>query len=105
MSRVSILSQADSNGNTKFGYNGGLGLLVAWGTFGGATVALNLSPLTDDDSILIAAQDAAAADVEFTADGLVGFYVAPGFDYYLTITGATGPTLINADISDSSGVN
>ena len=104
MSRTAIFTNETANGNTKFGFNGGLGLIVIWGNFDGCKVDLSLGPLTDD-SVLIPVQDNMQTDIQLDAPGIIGIAVAPGFDYYLTVSSVGASTDINADIGESSGVN
>lgn len=98
MSRTDIFVNRTSNGDDKFGFGGGLGLILVWGTFDTATVKLFITP---DGTLKIPVLDNADAAIEFTADGLVQLFVAPGFEYILETSSVGGSTSINASIGQS----
>ncbi|MCE9649802.1 MAG: hypothetical protein K8R18_09290 [Parvibaculum sp.] len=86
---ATILNGVTANGSSPLvDWTGGTGTFWAWGTFGGATVALEASP---DGSSWIAV----GASVSFTQDGVGAFSLAP-CKLRATVSGATATTNVCA---------
>jgi|TARA_R110000824_G_scaffold31783_5_gene103097 hypothetical protein len=76
---------ADGN-STEVAWPGGVGQMVVEGTWGGGTVALQMSP---DDSVTWVA---IGGDATITADGVVSFNLN-GCDIRLNLSGSTGANI------------
>ena len=63
---------------------GGLRTVVAWGTFGGGTLTLQMSP--DGGTTWLSL----GADVEFTADGVANVQLGAGIPLRANLAGSTG---------------
>ncbi|HEY4342835.1 MAG TPA: hypothetical protein VGN05_00700 [Parvibaculum sp.] len=86
---ATILNGVTANGSSRLiDWTGGTGTFWAWGTFGGATVALEASP---DGTTWISVGPA----VSFTQDGVGGFSLAP-CKLRATVAGASGATNVSA---------
>ena len=85
--RVDLLTAAAATGAAKR-WVGGRAAFLAWGTFGGATVALQVSP--DSGTTWLAAEGARVAAVSVTAAGTVIADLPAGVMVRATITGGTG---------------
>ena len=86
---ATILDAATANGNsTPVEWTGGTGTFWAWGTFGGATVALEASP--DGENWFTV-----GPAVSFTQQGVGGFALGP-CRLRAALTGATGTTSVSA---------
>lgn len=78
-----------ANGSTaKFVSSGDFMSLIASGTFGGATITVEVSP--DDGTTWI------ATSATLTAAGVTNFIGGEGLRFRFTLSGATGPTSVNA---------
>jgi len=95
MSRTDIFEGRTLDGDDKFGFGGGLGLILVWGNFDSAVVKLFISP---DGTLKIPVLDPDNVPIEFIADGLVQIFVAPGFEYILETSSVGAGTDINASI-------
>ena len=94
-----IFAAQTANVDKLFGFNGGLGIIVVWGTFDTCIVNLHLTP--DGGTTKIPVLDNAGAVISFTEDGIVQLFVAPGFQYVLEVLSVGASTDINASIGQS----
>ena len=84
-----IFSERTTNGSSQvIEWTGGTGTFWAWGTFGGASVALEASP---DGTRWISVGSA----VKFTQDGVGAFALSP-CKLRATVSGASEDTNVNA---------
>ena len=84
-----ILNAKTTNGSSSVvDWTGGTGTFWAWGTFGGATVALEASP---DGTTWIPI----GTGVSFAQNGIGAFALSP-CKLRATVSGATGTTNVNA---------
>ncbi|MES1991850.1 MAG: hypothetical protein V4441_12995 [Pseudomonadota bacterium] len=84
-----ILNGKTTNGSSSVvDWTGGTGTFWAWGTFGGATVALEASP---DGTTWIPI----GTGVSFGQNGIGAFALSP-CKLRATVSGATGTTNVNA---------
>ncbi len=72
--------------DTGIPWQGGTGSIQVYGNFGGGTAKLQM--LADDGSTKLDL----GTDVTFTANGIGGFF-SPAGTLYLTLSGATSPSL------------
>lgn len=94
--RVDLLSAASATGTGKR-WIGGRAAFVAWGTFGGATVALEVSP--DNGTTWVAVEGARTAATSLTAAGTVVADVPAGLMVRASIAGGTGVSVSAALVS------
>jgi len=86
---ATILNAATANGSSAaVDWTGGTGTFWAWGSFGGATVALEASP--DGTNWFSVGQS-----VSFTQNGVGGFALGP-CKLRASVSGASGTTSISA---------
>lgn len=86
---ATILNATAANGSSApVEWTGGTGTFWAWGTFGGATVALEASP---DGANWFSIGQA----VSFTQNGVGGFALGP-CKLRATVSGASGTTNVSA---------
>lgn len=76
---------ADADGTAQE-ITGGLRTLVAWGTFGGGTLKLQISPDTGATWIDV-------PDASFTSNNVVNFSAAPAALYRGTLSGSSGASV------------
>ncbi|MEY9185317.1 hypothetical protein [Bradyrhizobium sp. USDA 313] len=75
---------------TPIPWSGGIGTVAAWGTFGGGTLALEMSP--DNGATWIAVDRSGDTYVTFTEDGDGGFQLGLCLLRF-NLTGATAPSV------------
>jgi len=86
LARTVLLNNASATGNAV-DWGGGRGDFTAYGTFGGATVALQFSP--DDGTTWINVDPSGSTYVTFTTAGVGGFELPKG-QIRAAITGGIG---------------
>jgi hypothetical protein len=93
--RVDLLSAAAATGTAKR-WVGERAALLAWGTFDGATVALQVSP--DNGTTWLACEGARVAAASLTAAGTVIVDVPAGLSVRAAITSAGAGTVVSASL-------
>jgi hypothetical protein len=87
-----IFTAQTSNANSvKFPSEGFVVSLIAKGTWGGATLTVQVSP--DDGTTWV------TSDVALTSDGIQNFTAGKGVFYRVALSGATGTTSLSAWIA------
>jgi hypothetical protein len=85
MATTMFAAQTSNANSAARALTGGMRTVVAWGTWGGGTVTLQMSP---DETTWIDVPDGA-----LTANGAINIYAGPELHYRVALTGATAPEL------------
>lgn len=94
--RMFTAQATDANSSTVK-WEGGRGVFIAWGTFGGGTCKLQMSP--DDGTTWINVDRAGDTFVTFTANGEGGFEL-PKCQLRANLAGSTGAS-VNAGVQSA----